>query len=260
MTGWPKATGPISTFEEADFPILTVSYPTIADAEFVHDVEVCMVCHEAYAKSFAHNVHRVNHCEDCHGPASRHVSSRGREPGSILSFKQLSAPQTAEVCLKCHEQNACTPGATWRTSVHAHHGLTCTNCHRSHYNVPPGTPATSMASTGANNELIMPVRFSEIPPAAEEATPPTESLPSLRGTSQHLGAVAPNVCYQCHCEKQEFQAIAHPHQICGPNGFNCTTCHDPHGQILEYSRKDLCLTCHTGSPTAAWHSSTHNTI
>jgi DmsE family decaheme c-type cytochrome len=66
------------------------------------------------------------------------------------------------------------------------------------------------------------------------------------------------VCYQCHCEKQELQAIAHPHQICGPNGFNCTTCHDPHGKILEYSRKDLCLTCHTGSPTAAWHSSTHN--
>ena len=21
--------------------------------------------------------------------------------------------------------------------------------------------------------------------------------------------------------------IAGPHQICGPNGFNCTTCHDP---------------------------------
>ena len=56
---------------------------------------------------------------------------------------------------------------------------------------------------------------------------------------------------------QEFQQIAGPHQICGPNGFNCTTCHDPHGQIKESSRKDLCLSCHTGAPTMAWHSSIH---
>ena len=57
---------------------------------------------------------------------------------------------------------------------------------------------------------------------------------------------------------QEFQQIAGPHQICGANGFNCTTCHDPHGQILESSRKDLCLSCHTGAPTMAWHSSIHD--
>jgi DmsE family decaheme c-type cytochrome len=52
--------------------------------------------------------------------------------------------------------------------------------------------------------------------------------------------------------------IAGPHQIGGPNGFNCTTCHDPHGQIIESTRKDLCLSCHSNtSPTMAWHSSTH---
>jgi DmsE family decaheme c-type cytochrome len=89
------------------------------------------------------------------------------------------------------------------------------------------------------------------PPAKNQA------LPSLRGTSCHLGAVAPNVCYKCHCDMHEFQRVAGPHQICGANGFNCTTCHDPHGQILEYSRKDLCLSCHTGAPTMAWHSSIH---
>ncbi len=54
------------------------------------------------------------------------------------------------------------------------------------------------------------------------------------------------------------QRIAGPHQICGPNGFNCTTCHDPHGQIKESSRRDLCLSCHDGhAPTMAWHSSIH---
>ncbi len=87
--------------------------------------------------------------------------------------------------------------------------------------------------------------------------PPKKNLPSLRGTSNNLGAVAPGVCYKCHSDMQQYQQIAGPHQICGANGFNCTTCHDPHGQIKEYSRKDLCLSCHNGAPTMAWQSSIH---
>ena len=71
--------------------------------------------------------------------------------------------------------------------------------------------------------------------------------------------MAPETCYRCHGDMQVFQQIAGPHQICGPNGFNCTTCHDPHGQILESTRKDLCLQCHSQhAPTMAWHSSIHN--
>ena len=84
-------------------------------------------------------------------------------------------------------------------------------------------------------------------------------LPSLKGTSNHMGAVAPYTCYRCHSDMQDFQRVAGPHQICGPNGFNCTTCHDPHGKIKEETRKDLCLQCHAqGSPTMAYHSSIHN--
>jgi hypothetical protein len=87
--------------------------------------------------------------------------------------------------------------------------------------------------------------------------PPAKQLPSLRGTSHNLGAVSPGICYKCHGDMQEFQQIAGPHQICGPNGFNCTTCHDPHGHIKEETRRDLCLSCHKGAPTMAWHSSIH---
>ena len=69
--------------------------------------------------------------------------------------------------------------------------------------------------------------------------------------------MAPDLCLKCHCDMRDLLRIAGPHQIGGPNGFNCTTCHDPHGQIRESTRKDLCLTCHKGAPTMAWHSSTH---
>lgn len=68
----------------------------------------------------------------------------------------------------------------------------------------------------------------------------------------------PKTCYRCHSEKHDLEQIAHAHQVLGPNDFNCTTCHDPHGKIVMATRRDLCLKCHDGSPTMAWHSSTHN--
>ncbi|HEY4760318.1 MAG TPA: cytochrome c3 family protein, partial [Thermoguttaceae bacterium] len=225
-----------------------------------------MQCHEAYVKSFVHNVHRGDSCESCHGPASRHLETQGREPGLIFSFKKGDPVARAEACLKCHEQNQCAAGTQWRTSRHAHCGITCVECHRAHYNVPPGTPATTqpgqtqrlpavpIIQTGFQNAA-----YSAMQDAGQGYVKPTKNLPSLRGTSQNLGAVAPGICYRCHCDMREFQEVAGPHQICGPNGFNCTTCHNPHGQIRQETRKDLCLQCHgDNAPTMAWHSSTHD--
>ena len=64
--------------------------PAVAGAEKVNDDELCANCHEAYVKSFATNVHGMQKnvsCEACHGPASKHLETRGKEPGLILSFK-----------------------------------------------------------------------------------------------------------------------------------------------------------------------------
>jgi DmsE family decaheme c-type cytochrome len=244
---------------------LRAAVPRIEGAEYVNDTEICMTCHEAYVKSFADNVHRRDNCEACHGPASRHVETRGKEPGLIFSFKCGDPIARAEACLRCHENNACTEGARWRTSKHASCGVTCVNCHRGHYDVPPGTPPTTdggAATLRTNGQPIDLTSYLEARTAGQQpwaggAPPLKPEQPSLRGTSDHLAAVAPYVCYQCHCDMKVYQEIAGPHQICGPNGFNCTTCHDPHGQIREETRKDLCLQCHNGAPTMAWHSCTH---
>ena len=257
VAAWPgefQKSGFPPLMREASYPVLRVAYPTIGGAEFVNDDELCATCHKVYAETFQENVHRGIHqgqsCEGCHGPASRHLETRGKEPGTILSFKRLQPAEASELCLKCHEEDACAPGARWRTSKHAHVCLSCTSCHTGHYNVPAGTPATTEPGATAMNATGSGVKLTS---HAESA-----NRPSLRGSSDNLGAAAPNVCFQCHGNKLEMTRIAGPHQICGPNGFNCTTCHDPHGQILESSRKDLCLQCHSdGSPTMAWHSSTH---
>ena len=201
------------------------------------------------------------------------ISKRAAKSRGCCSISRRCIRPSAEVCLKCHEQDACTPGATWRISVHAHNGVTCNDCHRGHYNVQPGTPPTT--TPGGDTQAAVDVSFDSFASVApekstagttrltalsvqEDAAAAADTRPSLRGTSHFMGAVTPDVCYRCHQEKHELQAVASPHQIGGPNGFNCNTCHDPHGKILESSRKDLCLKCHTGSPSAAWHSSSHN--
>jgi DmsE family decaheme c-type cytochrome len=248
--GWPKG---YSAFRQVSYQAVRGSVPQLAGAEMVNDDDICMQCHETYVKLFHENVHRAQTCEACHGPASKHVETRGKEPGLIFSFKKGVDPVArAEACLKCHEQNQCTPGAQWRTSKHAHCGVTCVDCHRAHYNVPAGTPATTVPgvasyTSGARATLV----------SYNAEADAKKNLPSLAGSSHHLGAMAPDVCLKCHCDMRDLLRIAGPHQIGGVNGFNCTTCHDPHGQIRETSRKDLCLSCHKGAPTMAWHASTH---
>ena len=251
--GWPRAD---KAFRQVSYTEVRGSVPQLAGAEMVNaDDEVCMQCHEAYVKSFHDNVHRGQSCESCHGPASKHVEARGKEPGLIFSFKKGVDPVSrAEVCLKCHEQNQCAAGAQWRTSKHAHVGVTCVDCHRGHYNVPVGTPATTVAKEAS----FTPGPRATLVSYNAAETPKKEMLPSLKGTSHNLGAMAPDLCLKCHCDMRDLLRIAGPHQIGGPNGFNCTTCHDPHGQIRESTRKDLCLSCHkTSAPTMAWHASTH---
>jgi DmsE family decaheme c-type cytochrome len=266
--GWPRAN---NAFRQVSYQEVRGTVPVLAGAEMVNDDDICMQCHEAYVKTFHEsNVHRVQNCEACHGPASRHVETRGKEPGLIFSFKKGVDPVArAEACLKCHEQNQCTPGAQWRTSKHANCGVTCVDCHRGHYNVPAGTPPTSLQTasfspppTGQQTASFSPPPGTGYPRSAtlvsyNAAEPPKPSLPSLKGTSHALGAVAPDLCLKCHCDMRDLLRVAGPHQIGGPNGFNCTTCHDPHGKIVESTRKDLCLSCHKGAPTMAWHASTH---
>lgn len=255
---YPSAPKPHNQFREASFPVLRADLPVIPDAEYINDDELCVSCHKVYTETFRENVHRGlgnegQSCEACHGPCSLHVKTRGKEPGLIISFKTMTPAQKSEACARCHQENVCAPGANWRTSVHAHNNVSCTDCHRGHYNVPPGTQATTEPDV-AQNRGHRAVQLASYQGEAAKA-----KLPSLRGTSDFMGASAPNICFKCHGDMADYARIAGPHQICGPNGFNCTTCHDPHGKILEQSRKDLCLQCHKqGSPTMAWHASTHD--
>jgi DmsE family decaheme c-type cytochrome len=251
----PYGPNPQPPFQEVKLAALHVPLPEVTGAEYVNDDTFCMTCHEAYVKSFQHNVHRGQSCEKCHGPASRHLQTRGREPGTILSFRTLSAAARAELCLQCHEQDACSPGTKWRSSPHAAHGVSCTQCHTSHYNVPPGTPITTVAEAGQPDDNFRLALHQN--GRADQLETPADMAMILK-ESNHMGAVTPHICLRCHSNMATQLNVAASHQICGANGFDCTTCHDPHGRLRPETRTDLCLKCHdNGSPTMAWHSSIH---
>jgi DmsE family decaheme c-type cytochrome len=243
----------IKPFVEKQFSPITGSVPQIPGAELVNDDTLCATCHEAYVRYHRTNIHRNQSCEACHGPASEHLKARGTKPGTIVNFKNLKPADQSEICLKCHEQHAknAFPGQKWRTSTHAHANIGCVECHKNHYNVPSGTPATQVGAALPN-----------LPPAKGK-----ETEADIKATYEALGASAPRTCYKCHSDMpgapKEAARIPNmllpgPHQLGGPHKLNCTTCHDAHGILRKEARTDLCIQCHQQNPkTQPWHASSH---
>jgi DmsE family decaheme c-type cytochrome len=238
----------MAAWHEKSLPPVSATIPTIAGAEMVNDDDLCMNCHKDFVKYHQASVHRKQSCETCHGPASQHLRTRGKEPGKILSFKQMKPAERSEVCIKCHQNDACAPAQKWRASAHAHSGVSCTDCHKNHYNVPPGTPPTKVADEANLSQSIRPA--GEQQPAKDDV-----DMKAIRAASRALGAARAETCYRCHQTHLEMQKPGHPHQIDGPNHFQCTTCHDPHTNVRKETRAAKCLECHKGHPQ--WAASKH---
>ncbi len=260
-------------WQAADRPILRVGLPLVPEAALAGLDAQCVLCHETYVTAFTSNVHKKQGCEACHGPASRHLETRGTGQASILSLKALDAvtatgrattpAERAEICLRCHETEPKPIGAMWRTSAHGHKEITCSDCHVAHYNVPPGTPAMILGTKDPSDDGSR-VALAQL---LQTTTP-------KHRTSGNLAAMSPSSCFRCHDDMKRFEDAGHPHQIGTPiaadppdtapgavnhpGTFNCTTCHDPHGSILKTTRKELCLQCHDGPHMDQWHGSQHD--
>jgi DmsE family decaheme c-type cytochrome len=302
--GWPKAT---AFWHETPSQVVPAGWnagnrfwqPTIYEplqaplagipgATPVQNDEFCATCHKTYTQASASTVHREIGCEQCHGAASIHLETRGMQGHSVLSFATpeqgskagllLSPAERSEVCLQCHEHGTESPNVpcvqAWRTSTHANKGVTCTDCHRAHYNVPLGTPSVDETTQVDPHQEVRPVNLvQQIRPLAEESPPRTPN---------RLAAVSPDVCYRCHDDMRRFEDVVHPHQLGVPFDFSCTACHDPpprgtpqlvehhpaqfecttchdsHGNVRAETRKDLCLTCHNGPHMEEWHGAPHD--
>jgi DmsE family decaheme c-type cytochrome len=247
----------VKPFVEKQFPPITGSVPKIPGAEMVGDDSLCATCHEAYVKFHRTDIHRNEGCEVCHGPASEHLKTRGTKPGTILNFKATTpAAHQNEICLKCHEQHVKDQFVPqkWRVSTHSHADMACATCHKNHYTVPSGTAATQVGATPA-----------PLPPRAKETL---NDVKAIRSTYLALGVPNSQACTKCHLDTpaapREATKISNmllpgsPHQVNGPNHFQCTTCHDPHGVLRQEVRADMCIKCHNQDPhVMPWQASSH---
>jgi hypothetical protein len=84
----------------------------------------CVDCHEDVAEAAAGGAHEGVHCEACHGPLARHAEDPSIDPG---------LPQAAELCGRCHSENAARPAGFPQVDIPDHSGgESCVTCHVAH--------------------------------------------------------------------------------------------------------------------------------
>ncbi len=100
----------------------------------------------------------------------------------------------------------------------------CTTCHDVHGNILPETRKDLCLKCHGGAHIGQ--WETSIHNAANVACTDCHNPHSKTGPPMTVDQ--PQTCYRCHSDKRELEQIAHPHQVNGPNGFICTTCHDPH--------------------------------
>jgi predicted CXXCH cytochrome family protein len=117
----------------------------------------------------------------------------------------------------------------------------CTTCHEGLPSADSGK--TMKADCAVCHKAMMGSTFLHAPVEMKEC----ESCHSWSAEKQAVvvAKAAPEVCYDCHKEKQaEVDSSKYPHPVAG----ECLTCHSPHGTEQKHQLKartyDLCTSCH----------------
>jgi hypothetical protein len=105
--------------------------------------EACEGCHSDIADLKKTGKHSIVGCEACHGPLGKHAE----DPQSLVPVK----PDTAVLCVKCHEANSAKPKRFPQVISKEHAGDTaCGACHKPHRpKIGDDAPATSSVTGGA---------------------------------------------------------------------------------------------------------------
>jgi hypothetical protein len=88
--------------------------------------QACFECHQDIEDLKAKDVHKEIHCETCHGPGQKHVTSG--DPADIVK------PTGREFCGLCHSRNAAKRNTTvFQIDLKKHNiGKNCIECHNPH--------------------------------------------------------------------------------------------------------------------------------
>jgi hypothetical protein len=89
--------------------------------------DTCVLCHDDQAKVRAAGRHAHVSCEACHGPQAAHA--KADDPSSL----KPKLPDVANLCRRCHEQDAAKPRGFPQVATAQHSGgMPCNSCHQPH--------------------------------------------------------------------------------------------------------------------------------
>jgi DmsE family decaheme c-type cytochrome len=227
--------------------------------------ETCKTCHEdmpskGFYKTYADSPHYVtmldtkkgpewHGCEACHGPGKAHVEGGG-DKTKIFTFKDASAKDISNRCLKCHQYGE--EHANFSRSVHVQNNVSCVDCHSPHH---PKQAQFLMREKqpvlcfGCHNEIKQQFTRTFHHRVIEGLVRCTDCHNPHGGSlTKQLRATSAQdtVCFKCHSDKAG--PFVYEHQVVKIEG--CVSCHMPHGssnpRLLKRSQVNiLCLECHS---------------
>jgi len=190
-------------------------------------------------------------CESCHGPGAKHAEAEGA--GFIFSFKDKSAQERSEPCLKCHQSQK--EFFQFGRGVHKLSAVGCNDCHQIHGTtvtqrmLKAKDPALCFSCHGeVRSKFYLPNNHRVIQGALKCSDCHTPHGSRNRASLRRINKFDTDVCYQCHPEKRGPWVFEH-----GAQKFEgCNICHDPHGSpnrflLIRRDVRTLCMECH-GQP------------
>lgn len=216
-------------------------------------IEQCAMCHEEIVKSFKDSIHGKKGfelrsdkaCETCHGPGAAHVEAGG-DKTKIQIVKALSAEESSEMCLQCHERGT---QMLWNGGTHGLRGLSCLTCHSVHHpkaeksQLISKEPELCFECHKKNKTQFL--RASHHP--IREGKMNCSDCHNPHGTQTEKLISANSIaekCYECHAEKRGPFLWEHV-----PVKEDCSICHEPHGtnhvKMLNAKMPFLCQRCHS---------------
>jgi hydroxylamine dehydrogenase len=195
-------------------------------------------------------------------------------PGrSLVVVRSLTA--AGQECIACHAEKS--PGIVndWRTSRHAHAGVSCLDCHQVAKDAPNATQHESLKGTDVYvSVLVSPARCGRCHPREQEQfnhsghfrayrqQVPKDDLHALvhkyegRDLPELNGASGETGCMQCHGTEIKLDDNGRPTADTWPSSGigniypdgstgNCTTCHTRHKFSIKEARRPY-ASCHLG--------------
>ncbi|MBZ0271868.1 cytochrome c3 family protein [bacterium] len=193
----------------------------------------CDTCHDEIVAQHAKDVHQNVECENCHGPANKHVLWGDGELEGDGPF--IDVPKSKETCLGCHQRLYARPAAFPQVDPEEHYRVRevndpetpCFSCHSPH---EPLFLETSLSESRKHPMIY------QCANCHRDEVKETAPLPTPHPTVFDCG--------YCH-EQVQADFEQRPHAELG-----CGTCHqfyvesEQAGRIVKHTDPRFCLLCH----------------